>query len=448
MSDPVVTFNVEYIEQRLAGDFDEANRRLLIKWNEDSSAAAQANALASSRHIIVLAESALTIGKEAMLGAFFTFLSYCRDNAARPQEHLDVARAACRIFIARVSSELEERSVRQQNFGLQWEIMLPILQQLTADLQTALDGYLQDAIRGRHGDQQIVLPNAMRERVDEYMVVNIAAQHPRMGEAISPTVPEADDAPSLVSALTARMAVTPTAPGFIGSPGGEQGDALFGTSQSVSTVTPPADGATTIAPSAVVGMQDIVADGVVVGSAWVPPQSPPGAETLLPPIIGRLSATLEDADTVSPTGVVFPKQELIRLLEGVSPHDVERVFRAVAEARRHSVGGNNPPEDVEELVTDVVVARGVLLEELGTDQPRVSVIRLATRAFVRAAGWLGEQGRWLIALGVGGVAAGVGKKLGEDHAEQILTHLVAMESKLTAIVTPIAHFFASMHLPF
>ena len=87
-------------------------------------------------------------------------------------------------------------------------------------------------------------------------------------------------------------------------------------------------------------------------------------------------------------------------------------------------------------------------EELGTDQPRVSVIRLATRAFVRAAGWLGEQGRWLIALGVGGVAAGVGKKLGEDHAEQILTHLVAMNSKLTAIVTPIAHFFASMHLPF
>ena len=173
---------------------------------------------------------------------------------------------------------------------------------------------------------------------------------------------------------------------------GSRGTLSSGTSQSVSTVTPPADGATTIAPSAVAGMQDIVADEVVVGVRRVPPQSPPAAETLLPPIIGRLSATLEDADTVSPTGVVFPKQELIRLLEGVSPHDVERVFRAVAEARRHSVGGNNPPEDVEELVTDVVVARGVLLEELGTDQPRVALIRLATRAFVRAAGWLGEAG--------------------------------------------------------
>ena len=127
----------------------------------------------------------------------------------------------------------------------------------------------------------------------------------------------------------------------------------------------------------------------------------------MPPIIGRLSATLEDADTVSPTGVVFPKQELIRLLEGVSPHDVERVFRAVAEARRHSVGGNNPPEDVEELVTDVVVARGVLLEELGTDQPRVSVIRLATRAFVPC-GWFGwvSRGVGLSRWGVGGVAGG------------------------------------------
>lgn len=109
---------------------------------------------------------------------------------------------------------------------------------------------------------------------------------------------------------------------------------------------------------------------------------------------------------------------------------------------------NHPPEDVEELATDVVVARDVLLDELGTDQPRVSVIRLATRAFVRALRWLGEKVLWLTGLVVGAVAVGAGKKLGEDHAEEILTQLVDLESKLTAIVTPIAHFFAFMHLPF
>ena len=354
-----------------------------------------------------LANSALTIGKEALAGAFFTYLAYSRDKAARHQDHLDVPRAACLAFIARVGSELEERSRRQESWGLSRGGAGPIVEQLVDDLHTTLLGLIQDAMKGRHGDQQIITPppSAAWGAADEH----IAARRARESAAAF--------AASVVP-LESVPATGAVAPGPVGR-------------KISATMSVPAEFAATVEA------------GELGGS----PPLPPGAETLLPPVIGRLSATLEGAD-LSASGVVFPKQELICLLEGLSPDDVERVFKAVAEARRHSVGGNNPPEDVEELVTGVVVARDVLLEELSTDQPRVSVIRLAARAFVRAAGWLGEQGRWLIALGVGGVAAGVGKKLGEDHAEQIMTHLVAMESKLTAIVTPIAHIFTSMHLPF
>jgi Protein of unknown function (DUF2523) len=94
------------------------------------------------------------------------------------------------------------------------------------------------------------------------------------------------------------------------------------------------------------------------------------------------------------------------------------------------------------------LAINVAPSELATDQPRPSVIRLAGRAIRDALAWLSEQVRWLVALGVGGVVYGVSKKLGEDHAEQILTQLIDLEAKLTAIMTPIAHLFTSMQLPF
>ena len=63
---------------------------------------------------------------------------------------------------------------------------------------------------------------------------------------------------------------------------------------------------------------------------------------------------------------MFPKQELIRLLEGLSPDDVERVFKDCSGSTTPRRRRQRSPEDVEELVTDVVMARDVLLEELGT----------------------------------------------------------------------------------
>ena len=50
-----------------------------------------------------------------------------------------------------------------------------------ADLDAALDGYVQDAIRGRHGDEQIVEPSLQRGSQHEDAVVNIAAGAGRGG---------------------------------------------------------------------------------------------------------------------------------------------------------------------------------------------------------------------------------------------------------------------------
>jgi hypothetical protein len=316
---------------------------------------------------------------------------------------LDVARAASDAFIARVDSELEERTLRQQNFGLPREITMPIVEGLRADLHTALEGLVQDAIRGRHGDQQIVLPSAMRERVDEYTVVNIAAPRPGTGEAISPAVAETGDAPSLVS----------------------------------------------IAPSALAGMQDIVADGVVVGTAWVPPPSPPGAETLLPPVIGRSSATLEGADTISAGGVVFPpewealKQELIQqralLRQTIT---TARWEIALAEelrrddARVAGIGHNQPPESIElpsvdEIVNDALAGSdAVLVEDLTS-------IRAGARLLRRTLPALEATGRWLAVRGELVVDEFL-KQMGKRSADAItIAGAVKAFGGITAVVTAI-----------
>src|SRR6516225_6231336 len=133
-------FDAAYMKQRLTRHFDDAYTRVLVKWNEDNSAATKANALGGSQHHVLLAKSALTIGKEAISAAFLTFLSYSRDCAARPEDHLAVARTACDGFIARVGSELEQRALRQEAFGLSKEVTVPVVQQLITDLHTALEG--------------------------------------------------------------------------------------------------------------------------------------------------------------------------------------------------------------------------------------------------------------------------------------------------------------------
>jgi hypothetical protein len=343
VSDPAAAFDVGYIEQLLARHFDEANGRILLKWREDDSAATDKHAQGDARHHVLLADSALTIGKEALSGAFLTFLSYSRDSASRPQDNLEVAGIACQAFIARVTAELEERFHRQVGLVV---AAIAIVRQLRADLDAALDGYVQDAIRGRHGDQQIVEPSAMREPTNEHAVVNIAA----------------------------------------------------------------------------------------------------GVATL-PLTVARASATLDGAGTFSADGVVFPKQELIRMLQALSPDEVERVFKEVAESRRHGLGGK--PSPGRRRRAGYRCGGG---ERCAAGRTRHrSAARLGhpfgdTRLCPRAA-LAGREGA--LAHRVGGrCRRGAGKKLGEDHAEEILTQLVDLESKLTAIVTPIAHIFASMHLPF
>ncbi len=312
-------FDTGYIEQLLARHFDVANTSILLKWREDDAAATKAKVQGDARHHIALAQSALTIGKEALSGAFLAFLSYCRDNAAVPREHLDVARTASDAFIARVGSELEERSLRQENFGFARD------EQLKADLHTALDGYIEDAIRGRHGNQQIVEPtsepppSATWEPTDEHTFSNLGG--------IS----------------------TAGAVGRIGTP-------------------------------------------------------PPGAETLAPPIMGRLSVT-QDADTISATGFVFPpeweaqKQELIRqhaLLRQTI--ETARAEIALAEELRRAdasiagIGHNQPPEEVpsvEEIVNDALAGSDAVLVENPTS------IRAGVRLLSRTASALEATGRWL-----------------------------------------------------
>jgi hypothetical protein len=92
-----------------------------------------------------------------------------------------------------------------------------------------------------------------------------------------------------------------------------------------------------------------------------------------------ISARLDGAGGFSANGVV-PRQELIRLLLALSQDGVQRLFRAVAELRRHSAGGNEVLASVDKMITDLLLAREVLLSELAIDQPRPSVIRLAGRA--------------------------------------------------------------------
>ena len=284
-----------------------------------------------------------------------------------------------------------------------------------------------------------------------------------------PTVPETSDTPSLVSA-SKRMAVVPTTPGFVDSPGGELGDHVFGTLQPVSTVTPPGDGATTIASSGMPGMLDIVVDGVVAGTAWVST----GAETptttnvshdvaaglanvadVAAEITASLSAT-QEGNTLKAAGFVFPTPEVIRLLLGLPPQDeVERVFNAVAELRRLHTGDNEALAIVQTMIAKVAMARHALQSELEADKPRGSVIYVAAQALWDAVIWLGRQVRWLASKLATGFVQAAGAAIYAEHAEQIkqnaeqiLTQAIDLEAKLTAIVTPIAHFFASMHLPF
>ena len=361
-------FDHGYIGERLAGAFDEANTRVLIKWNEDSSAAAKAGALASSRHIVVLAHSALTIGKEALSGAFFTYLSYARDSAARPQDHLDVARAACEAFIARVGSELEERTLRQENFGLPREITMPIVQKSIADLHTALDGFVQDAIRGRHGDQQIVpLASMTWEPTDEHTVVNIAAQRAR------------ESAAGFAARVVPLEGVSATA----------------------------AVGSFWDTPSSLEGVSAAGAVGDLSGA----PPLPPGAETVLPPAIARVSVTQDQNVNVTATVTRFAlppewdpdRREAIRLLTLLPQvlQKADQALRLVEEMRRFGVGGNNPPEDIEalppaeEIITEATVAGDALLAELTADQPHLSWIHLAARALKRVGGWVATMARWV-----------------------------------------------------
>ncbi|HSZ92480.1 MAG TPA: hypothetical protein VK822_24255, partial [Acetobacteraceae bacterium] len=289
-----------------------------------------------------------------------------------------------------------------------------------------LDGYLQDAIRGRHGDQQIVAPppSVGWEPTDEHTVVNIEARR----------------AQERAAGLGAR--VTPL--------------------ESVAATGYPREVAATYGVPA--EHTAMVEAGELGGS----PPLPPGAETLLPPIIGRLSQTLEDADRSATATAVpnfaFPidwdadRRAAIRLLTLLPQvlQEADQALKLVQEMRRFSVGGNNPPQDIEalppaeEIVTEATVAGGALLAELTTDQPHLSSIHLAARALKRVGGWLATMVSWLgrkadafldeylkqlakpAALAtVGGVAA-------------VLTGVTTHLDSITTLVT---HLLGSLHIP-
>ena len=181
-------------------------------------------------------------------------------------------------------------------------------------------------------------------------------------------------------------------------------------------------------------------------------------------VVWPASARVDGAGTFSADGFVFPpeweerKQEAIRLLASLPQvlREADQALRLVEEMRRFSVGGNNPPEEIEalppaeEIITEATVAGDALRAELTADQPHLSSIRVAARALKRVSGWVGAMARWV------GQKADTFldeylKQLGKPAAYLTVgvigARLTGVTTHLDSITTLVTHLLGSLHIP-
>jgi hypothetical protein len=171
-------------------------------------------------------------------------------------------------------------------------------------------------------------------------------------------------------------------------------------------------------------------------------------------VIGELSVQAEAqvaaelAVTVSrwafPPEWESDRQEAIRLLTNLPQalQDADEALKIIQELRRRNIGGNHPPEAIENadtdiLVTETAVAGDALLAELSADQPHLVSIRLSgmvlqrcLRGLETTAGWLAEKGDLFVGEFV--------KQMGKLTADTIgLAGLIAALGWLIGILSPV-----------
>ena len=113
-------------------------------------------------------------------------------------------------------------------------------------------------------------------------------------------------------------------------------------------------------------------------------RSTSGAETLLPPVIGRASGTLEDADAVSATATVtraaqFPVEELLGIAGDL--RSIVPLLRQLVEAQAKL--GDNVAASVVLIRPDAAriaeLTAATLDDEARSDQPRMHVVEQCLR---------------------------------------------------------------------